>query len=90
MPNAVLVGDSMFDNASYVPGELPVIDQLRGFLPKDWRATLLAVDGDITADVANQLRNLPNDATHIVVSSGGNDALFANAFGVRTIRGRGA
>ncbi len=75
MPNAVLVGDSIFDNASYVPGELPVIDQLRGFLPKDWRATLLAVDGDITADVANQLRNLPNDATHLVVSTGGNDAL---------------
>ena len=75
MPHAVLVGDSIFDNASYVPGEPPVIDQLRGFLPMDWTATLLAVDGDVTADVAKQLRNLPTDATHVVVSTGGNDGL---------------
>ncbi len=38
-------------------------------------ATLLALDGSITADVAGQLAKLPADATHLVVSVGGNDAL---------------
>jgi hypothetical protein len=33
------------------------------------------VDGHITEDVANQLKRLPADATHLVVSAGGNDAL---------------
>ena len=40
-----------------------------------WRASLLAVDGHTTEDVPNQLRQLPADATHLVVSAGGNDAL---------------
>ena len=35
----------------------------------------MAVDGHITEDVANQLKKLPPDATHLVVSAGGNDAL---------------
>jgi hypothetical protein len=52
-----------------------VIDQLRQAIPRGWRASLLAVDGHITADVANQLKNVPSDATHLVVSAGGNDAL---------------
>ena len=38
-------------------------------------ATLLAVDGDCARDVGAQLKNLPADATHLVVSVGGNDAL---------------
>jgi hypothetical protein len=46
--HVVLLGDSIFDNATYVPGELPVIDQLRQNLPKGWQATLAAVDGDTT------------------------------------------
>jgi hypothetical protein len=45
MPHIVLLGDSIFDNAAYVPGEPPVIEQLRAHLPKNWQATLLAVDG---------------------------------------------
>jgi hypothetical protein len=73
--HAVLLGDSIFDNASYVPGGPPVIRQLQKRLPAGWDATLLAVDGSITADVARQLRGLPAGATHLVVSSGGNDAL---------------
>jgi hypothetical protein len=75
MGHVVLLGDSIFDNARYVPDRPPVIDQLRQSLPRGWHATLLAVDGHITEDVANQLHDLPPDATHLIVSAGGNDAL---------------
>jgi hypothetical protein len=75
MGHVVLLGDSIFDNARYVPGEPAVIEQLHRALPRGWGATLLAVDGHITSDVAEQLRRLPADATHLVVSAGGNDAL---------------
>ena len=75
MNHAVLLGDSIFDNASYVPGKLPVIEQFQKSLPAGWKATLLAVDGDVTADVQHQVKRLPDDATHLIVSSGGNDAL---------------
>lgn len=76
MPHVVLLGDSIFDNQSYVqPGEPDVIHQLRGQLPDGWRATLRAVDGSVTADVPRQLAGLPADATHLVISVGGNDAL---------------
>ena len=75
MPHVVLLGDSIFDNARYVPDRPAVIDQLRQTLPPDWNATLLAVDGHVTDDVANQLTGLPADTTHLVVSAGGNDAL---------------
>ena len=75
MSHVVLIGDSIFDNASYVPGGTPVIDQLRGELTREWRATLLAADGAVTRDVAAQLDRLPADATHLLVSVGGNDAL---------------
>lgn len=75
MNHAVLLGDSIFDNAAYVPGKPSVIEQLRKTLPGDWKATLLAVDGDVTADVQHQIERLPDDATHLIVSSGGNDAL---------------
>ena len=40
-----------------------------------WQTTLLAVDGDVTEDVTDQLKRLPRSATHLVVSVGGNDAL---------------
>jgi hypothetical protein len=75
MGHVVLLGDSIFDNAQYVPGRPAVIEQLREALPQGWLATLLAVDGDVTGDVANQLSDLPADATHLIVSAGGNDAL---------------
>jgi hypothetical protein len=75
MGHVVLLGDSIFDNARYVPDRPPVIDQLRHALPRGWRASLLAVDGHITEDVGRQLKNMPSDATHLIVSAGGNDAL---------------
>jgi hypothetical protein len=75
MSHVVLLGDSIFDNARYVPGKPPVIQQLQRRLPAGWQATLLARDGHIALDVVDQLRHLPADATHLVVSAGGNDAL---------------
>lgn len=71
----VLLGDSIFDNAAYVPDGQPVIEHLRQNIPSGWQATLLAVDGDITSGVARQSTGLPSTATHLVISVGGNDAL---------------
>ena len=75
MPHVVLLGDSIFDNAAYVRGGPDVVTQLASLLPAGWRATLAAVDGDVIADVVRQLASMPADATHLVVSVGGNDAL---------------
>ena len=75
MSHVVLLGDSIFDNERYVPGGPAVIEHLRRVLPKGWRATLLARDGDRAVDVPGQLAGLPADATHLIVSAGGNDAL---------------
>jgi len=75
MPHLVLLGDSIFDNASYVAPGQAVIDQLRSALPDGWTARLLAVDGAMVADVHRQIDELPRDATHPLLSCGGNDAL---------------
>src|SRR5262249_4654262 len=64
-------------NATYVPGGPPLIEQVRHLLPDGWRATLLARDGDVVADIEGQVRRLPAGATHLFVSVGGNDALAA-------------
>ena len=73
--HVVLLGDSIFDNGAYVPGGPPVRDQLVDLLPESDRVTLLAVDGDMTKHVKDQLTKLPRDATHLVLSCGGNDAI---------------
>jgi hypothetical protein len=75
MTHIVLLGDSVFDNASYVKGGPDVIRQLQTKLPDGWRAALCAIDGSMVQDVKSQLSRLPPDATHLVVSAGGNDAL---------------
>jgi len=75
MKHVVLLGDSVFDNASHVGGEPDVVTQLRRRLPPGWRASLVAVGGSVIADIAKQLARLPTDASHIVISIGGNDAL---------------
>ena len=75
MPHVVLVGDSIFDNAAYTEGGPDVVSQVRRLLPPGWEATLLAVDGAVTDDVAGQLGRLPEQATHLVLSVGGNNAL---------------
>jgi hypothetical protein len=49
-PLIALLGDSIFDNATYTAGAPDVVSHLRALLPAGWRATLLAVDG---SDVLN-------------------------------------
>ena len=71
-----LLGDSIFDNSSYVAGRPDVIAQVRSHLPQGWDATLAAVDGATTRDIPAQLARLPSGATHLVMSAGGNDALM--------------
>jgi len=73
--HVVLLGDSIFDNGVYVPGEPAVIEHLQRLLPRDWQATLLAVDGAVVESVYRQLERMPTDATHLVLSVGGNNAL---------------
>lgn len=86
--HVALLGDSIFDNASYVPGEPSVLEQLQTVLPRGWDATLLAVDGASAADVHDQLERLAGKETHLFLSAGGNDALNASnilAAPVRTV-----
>ena len=72
-----LLGDSIFDNQSYTSGQPDVVAHLRQLLPSSWQATLCAVDGATTVTLASQLPRIPPDATHLVVSIGGNDALMS-------------
>lgn len=76
MPHVVLLGDSVFDNAAYVAGGPDVLAQLERELPGGWRASLVAIDGATTEDMAIQYGHVPADATHLVLSIGGNDALM--------------
>jgi lysophospholipase L1-like esterase len=75
MSHVVLLGDSIFDNRVYVAPEPDVRHQLQAQLGAAWGVTLLAVDGHVTADVKRQLQRVPEGATHLVISVGGNDAL---------------
>jgi hypothetical protein len=85
--HVALAGDSIFDNLAYVRTGAPaVVDQLRDALPGGSQATLLAVDGDTVTDVVRQLDGLPVDATHLIISAGGNDALGYSAILERKVR----
>ena len=76
MKHIVLLGDSIFDNSSYVnPGELDVPSQLRSLVDNNCKVTNLAVDGNVTRHINNQLKKIPENATHLFVSVGGNDGL---------------
>lgn len=76
MPRHIaLLGDSTFDNSSYTAGEPDVVTHLRTVLPAGSRATLCAMDGATTRTLSDQLRNVPADCDHVVLSVGGNDAL---------------
>lgn len=79
MGTVVLLGDSIFDNAAYTDGGPDVAAHLRRVLPEEWKVRLLAVDGSMIRDVCRQLGNVPEDATNLVVSVGGNDALAMKA-----------
>ncbi len=72
----VLLGDSIFDNQAYTAGEPDVVTHLRILLPSPWQATLRAVDGATTNQLKAQCSHFPPDASHAVVSIGGNDAIM--------------
>jgi GDSL-like Lipase/Acylhydrolase family len=72
----VLLGDSIFDNCAYTGGAPDVVGHLRELLPAAWRATLCAVDGSTAADLSEQFVDVPSDGSHLVISTGGNDALL--------------
>jgi hypothetical protein len=76
MTHIVLLGDSIFDNGRYTLGGPDVIAQVRSLLPAGWQASLLAVDGSMTDDVRDQVQRVPSDASHLVLSVGGNNAIM--------------
>jgi len=78
MAHIVLLGDSIFDNAPYVPAGTEVQARLQSLPGRPHRVSLLARDGSVLADMAAQvarLRGLPVPADWLVVSCGGNDVL---------------
>jgi lysophospholipase L1-like esterase len=78
MAHIVLLGDSIFDNAPYVPAGTEVRARLVAALGPPHRVSLLARDGSLLADMVAQvarLQDLPEPADWLVVSCGGNDVL---------------
>jgi len=71
-----LLGGSVFDNKAYINDGLDVIAHIRRQIPADWKASLRAVDGSVIENVRKQVLDLPNDATHLIISVGGNDAIL--------------
>jgi hypothetical protein len=76
MHHVVLLGDSILDNAAYTAGGPAVIRHVQQQLPEGWRTTLNAIDGSTTDDIDSQLASLPADASHLLLSVGGNNALM--------------
>ena len=75
MNHIVLLGDSIFDNGSYVRGENDVAKHLKDkVLPRD-KVTLLAKDGAVITSVHDQIINIPDDMNALFLSVGGNDLL---------------
>ena len=71
-----LLGDSIYDNQSYVEQGDAVIDQISAISPV--HVALHAVDGHTTTDcrlVLEDLGNDPKPTTGACISIGGNDAL---------------
>ena len=75
----LMLGDSVFDNGVYVPGEPDVSAQVKSHLERSFKSSKLtfhARDGAVMSDVKNQqIKNIPEDITHIALSIGGNDLL---------------
>jgi hypothetical protein len=86
MPHIVLLGDSIFDNALYTEGGPDVVSQVQELLPSGSRATLLAVDGSTTESIPSQAEKIPSDATHLVLSVGGNDAILSSDILLRSLK----
>jgi lysophospholipase L1-like esterase len=78
MAHIVLLGDSIFDNAPYVPAGTEVQARLQSLVEGKHRVSLLARDGAVLADMLGQvarLPSLPQAADWLVLSCGGNDVL---------------
>lgn len=79
MPHLVLLGDSVFDNGAYIENGPTLTTQVTRHLTTDWTTdwtvTCLALDGSATSEIGAQLQKIPDDATHLALSVGGNDAL---------------
>lgn len=75
MARIVLLGDSILDNARYVAPGKELTSHVRRMLTDDSSVVLEAVDGSVLADVPSQIRRVPDNATHLFFSCGGNDAL---------------
>ena len=75
MVKLALLGDSIFDNAAYVPAGDDVTSHVNQRLAGEGGTVLLAQDGAVISDVPNQLAAMPRNVTHIALSVGGNDAL---------------
>ena len=71
MGHVILLGDSIFDSAPYTRGGPAVASQVRKLVPPRWTVSLLAVDGSSTDDISGQMQRLPKDATHLILSVGG-------------------
>ena len=76
MNHIVLLGDSILDNASYTAGGPAVIDHVRRLLPSGWTASLAAIDGSTTEDIAAHLRAISKEASQLLLSVGGNNAIL--------------
>lgn len=77
MTCVVLVGDSIFDNKAYTNGGPDVTAHLQTMAPSRATVVRCAVDGTTTANVANQYPGIPSEASHVVLSLGGNDAILS-------------
>ena len=77
MTHIILLGDSIFDNKAYVPDGPAVVEQVAAIFGLGTTVSLLAVDGDVSTDVKEQTKRMPEDASHLFLSVGGNDALQA-------------
>ncbi|WBS04097.1 SGNH/GDSL hydrolase family protein [Pseudoduganella sp. SL102] len=78
MRHIFLLGDSIFDNVSYVSPGCEVQAQLQALLGEGHRVILLARDGDVLEDMrtkVSRLVGMPAESTHVVVSCGGNNVL---------------
>jgi lysophospholipase L1-like esterase len=72
-----LLGDSVFDSRAYLPGAPDAAERVRQTAARfrPIRTSLMAVSGSRLRDLPRQVARTPDDATHLVVSIGGNDLL---------------
>ena len=70
----VLMGDSTIDNRLYVgKGNPSIIEQLQSRVQeRGWKATSVAVDGQSIEHIPQQMKSIPDDATHLFISIGKN------------------